>query len=839
MQEVLRELDKSLPALLQIAESQQNDVFEQLAQKVQPLSQSVKNAYDTLSNTQSDNSSDQDLQKEALNTAIHNKVYAFVLEGNIQSAPRRLDVALSLEHASIVDAALPLTALEEWMEQATTLECSELFLYLETNPDRFTKGMVATSGKGLVLLRLCNELLRRLSSSYRPHTVLSGRVLSFVSMHFPINERSGVNLKGEFHTENYKPVTSIANQHDSALDNDGLTEQSSASNDSNTPTTPASYASHPEFYSLFWNLQKCFAHPVVLVAESNDEQLPFANAAKAMQLSNSDDTQMQIFQKAADCVLSVLQYHNKNESVPSQRVYTEVASESEVFPSYLKGASLLKYELGDPLFRRHILTQFLILFQYLLGCSPSSHDRYATWTNKALVPGAELNESDEKWTRRAWRHVQTQLRDTGTDGREYLAMVLQILRKESCWLNWKAIGAPALEKAPSEPLDLNAIAEKEHLALQGRLPAYPHPLGTLALSMLWSDGFQASGPRDVAVQDEVGQTKTYATDGLEDLEMPPRPPSLTSFSRSIHMEEQRAKQRRAALGQDAAQDQELIHKQNTQQSLAWRALRCKDQFPLHLLACMKTIDDIPGLLDAIHAERHGEASDVAVLHEADEQQDRSERDAEAQEQEKQQAEAKQAQLKAEELARAQQQDTAIADESEQATSEMQIDQDNDMPQSLHGNAPLEGNASADTNTSAGGGNDEHSPVDDEASSKDQQAQQQEASAESAQQHTTDTPRDTESALHDLDGDHDTDNEAGFVPEMDLDNKDQASESDSGQPRTTSQPSTQPSQLDDADGMTETDGENDADATFMTAPRASASSAESSRESTPQPLRSEG
>ncbi|WFC99347.1 hypothetical protein MYAM1_002091 [Malassezia yamatoensis] len=836
MQEVLTELDKWLPALLQIAEAQQHDVFEQLAQEIQPLSQSVKGAYDALCHAQSNNSGEQDLQKEALTTAIHNKVSAFVLEGSIQSAPRRLDVALSLEHASLVDAALPLTALEEWMEQTTTLQCSELFLYLEANAERFTKGMVATSGKGLVLLRLCNELLRRLSSSYRPHTVLSGRVLSFVSMHFPINERSGVNLKGEFHTENYEPVTSI----DSEWDDGGVAEQQITSNDSNTPISPASYASHPAFYSLFWNLQKCFAHPSVLIDESNDEQLPFASAAKAMQLSNSDDTQMQIFQKAADCVLSVLQNHNKNESVPSQRVYTEVASESEVFPSFLKGTSLLKYELSDPLFRRHILTQFLILFQYLLGCSPSSRDRYATWTNKALVPRAELNESDEKWTRRAWRHVQTQLRDTGTDGREYLAMVLQILRKESCWLNWKAIGAPALEKAASELLDVNAIAEKEYAAFQNRLPAYPHPLGTPALSMLWSEGFQASGPCDMTIQDENGQTKTYATDGLEDLEMPPRPPALASFSRSIHMEEQRAKQRQAALGQDAAQDQELLHKQNTQQSLAWRALRCKDQFPLHLVACMKTIDDIPGLLDAIHAEKHGKDFHVPVLHEADEQQDRSKRDAEAQQQEKQQAEAEQARLQAEELASAQQQDTAIPNEPEQATSEMQIDQDNHTQPTLPSNAPLESNPSAETGTSTVDDNEEHLPVGDEASSKDPQAQQQgQTSGESVQQHSNDSPHGPPSTMQDLDGDHDTDNEAGFVPEMDLDTTQQTTESTSVQPRSTLHLSTQATQLDDAEGMIETDGENDADATFMTAPRASASSAESSRESTPQPLRSEG
>jgi hypothetical protein len=59
--------------------------------------------------------------------------------------------------------------------------------------------MVPGKGKGLVLLRMCNELLRRLSKE--TNTVFCGRILMFLANTFPLGERSGVNLKGDFNDD--------------------------------------------------------------------------------------------------------------------------------------------------------------------------------------------------------------------------------------------------------------------------------------------------------------------------------------------------------------------------------------------------------------------------------------------------------------------------------------------------------------------------------------------------------------------------------------------------------------------------------------------------------------
>lgn len=57
--------------------------------------------------------------------------------------------------------------------------------------------MVPQKGKALILLRTLNDLLRRLSKMGTT-TIFCGRILTFLSGVFPLGERSGVNLRGEY-----------------------------------------------------------------------------------------------------------------------------------------------------------------------------------------------------------------------------------------------------------------------------------------------------------------------------------------------------------------------------------------------------------------------------------------------------------------------------------------------------------------------------------------------------------------------------------------------------------------------------------------------------------------
>lgn len=58
--------------------------------------------------------------------------------------------------------------------------------------------MEYTRGRGPILLRLLNDLLRRLPRSQSEPVILSGRILLLLSAVYPLGEKSGVNLRGNF-----------------------------------------------------------------------------------------------------------------------------------------------------------------------------------------------------------------------------------------------------------------------------------------------------------------------------------------------------------------------------------------------------------------------------------------------------------------------------------------------------------------------------------------------------------------------------------------------------------------------------------------------------------------
>lgn len=116
--------------------------------------------------------------------------------------------------------AFPMTVLQELTEMQTIDSCSHIFAWIEDRSARLTKvhvhlihacfgslysvkGMEPQKGKALVMLRTLNELLRRLSKTEQ--TTFCGRILTFLSGVFPLGERSGVNLRGEYGPQ-WEPV---------------------------------------------------------------------------------------------------------------------------------------------------------------------------------------------------------------------------------------------------------------------------------------------------------------------------------------------------------------------------------------------------------------------------------------------------------------------------------------------------------------------------------------------------------------------------------------------------------------------------------------------------------
>ncbi|CAG8690773.1 7409_t:CDS:2, partial [Acaulospora colombiana] len=125
------------------------------------------------------------------------------------------------------------------METQSLDVCEHLFIYLEQNKQRLLVDLKPTVGKGLILLRLCNELVRRTSKSN--NNGFRGRIMMFLSNTYALGEVSGVNKGGECNVENITTFSASPDDEDA------------------------------EFYNNFWRLQTYFSNPLKMGKDFNLE----------------------------------------------------------------------------------------------------------------------------------------------------------------------------------------------------------------------------------------------------------------------------------------------------------------------------------------------------------------------------------------------------------------------------------------------------------------------------------------------------------------------------------------------------------------------------------------
>ena len=146
--------------------------------------------------------------------------------------------------------------------------------------------MVPQKGKALVLLRTLNDLLRRLSKM-GSNTIFCGRILTFLSGVFPLGERSGVNLRGEYgsmwDTVQFSRGEGVPDEKaddraeakpEEAMAVDGQPPEKSAAAAKSAMETIEKKEGEPiscvfsagtqcvlDFYNTFWSLQLPFSKP--------------------------------------------------------------------------------------------------------------------------------------------------------------------------------------------------------------------------------------------------------------------------------------------------------------------------------------------------------------------------------------------------------------------------------------------------------------------------------------------------------------------------------------------------------------------------------------------------
>ncbi|XP_028659489.1 THO complex subunit 1 isoform X2 [Erpetoichthys calabaricus] len=314
----------------------------------------------------------------------------------------------------ICSATTPFLLLGDVLDCLPLDQCDKIFTFVEENVSTWKSNSFYAAGKNY-LLRMCNDLLRRLSKSQ--NTVFCGRIQLFLARLFPLSEKSGLNLQSQFNLDNITVFNK--NEQDSTLGQKHIEEkddnmEEGEMGDDETPTTssiPIDY----NLYRKFWTLQDYFRNPMQCY----------------------DKFSWMTFLKYSDETLAVFKSYKLDDTQASRKKLEELKTaggEHIYFAKFLTSEKLMDLQLSDSNFRRHILVQYLILFQYLKG------------QVKFKSSSSVLTDEQSLWMEDTTKLVYQLLKETPPDGDKFAAVVEHILNTEENWNAWKNEGCPSFVK---------------------------------------------------------------------------------------------------------------------------------------------------------------------------------------------------------------------------------------------------------------------------------------------------------------------------------------------------------------------------------------------------------
>lgn len=402
--------------------------------------------------------------------------------------------------------------MEELLDTQTIDGCKIVFDYLDSRRERITAKHFKQ--KNLIILRACNELLRRLSRA--EDTVFCGRVFIFLFQSFPLGDRSSVNLRGEYHLENvtvYEDLSSkikIISESGMEVDQDeksGAIEEQSNNEEAKvaseqakitpgqpdllTKTLPID-AKHEDIrehvpdmdtlYPIFWSLQEGFTTPTRLFEDINLQAFKIGIETTIRKFKQvQEELKGRGTTKLPD---------DRNRGIKRKRNSQENQLSSSFNPKYLTSRDLFDLEISDLAFQRHILVQALILVDFLLSLTLKAKKKLDHTSNKSVLYNYTLDEENAKWAITMRNSVATYLQD-GPEGKFYYRMVDTVLSRDKNWVHWKAEGCPLIERKPVSAEDF-AEAEKDAQKACTNKRLRPMPMGSLDLKFL-SDGDDTEG----------------------------------------------------------------------------------------------------------------------------------------------------------------------------------------------------------------------------------------------------------------------------------------------------------------------------------------------------------
>lgn len=348
--------------------------------------------------------------KPVFDVALRGRMLHLLSTPSIDEVKTLLKVGVAAALANICSAPTPFLLFSDVFNTKPINVCQELFAFMEETITTLKDVPLFASGRN-TLLRMCNDLLRRLSKSQ--NTVFCGQIQLFLSRLFPLDEKSGLNLMSNFNLEketpyNKKPEPSVFKHH-SLTDN--LSED--LEEGETTESTPP-LEIDCNLYVKFWSLQEFFKVPTLCF----------------------DKSRWTVFQSSSDKVLEIfssikLTSRNENDA--------HYETNSAKFSKYLTSEKLLDLQLMDSSFRRYILVQFLIIFQYL------------TTPTKFKTTEQVLSDEQIEWVNRKREAVLRLLSDSSSANScspgSFVSVVERILGREAYWSQWKNDGCPSFVRS--------------------------------------------------------------------------------------------------------------------------------------------------------------------------------------------------------------------------------------------------------------------------------------------------------------------------------------------------------------------------------------------------------
>ncbi|XP_042299019.1 THO complex subunit 1-like isoform X2 [Sceloporus undulatus] len=358
----------------------------------------------------------------------------------------------------ICTASTPFVLLGDVLDCLPLDQCDRIFTFVEKNVTTWKSNTFYSAGKNY-LLRMCNDLLRRLSKSQ--NTVFCGRIQLFLARLFPLSEKSGLNLQSQFNLENItvfntsEQESTLGQKHVEEREEGMEVEEGEMGDDeaSTSCSIPIDY----NLYRKFWSLQDYFRNPVQCYEKIS----------------------WKTFLKYSEEVLAVFKSYKLDDTQASRKKLEELKTGGEhvYFAKFLTSEKLMDLQLSDSNFRRHILLQYLILFQYLKGQVKFKSSNYI------------LTDEQSLWIEDTTKLVYQLLSENPPDGERFSKMVEHILNTEENWNSWKNEGCPSFVKErPSDSKPIKPFVRKRPAPedFLGKGPNKKILMGNEELTRLWN-----------------------------------------------------------------------------------------------------------------------------------------------------------------------------------------------------------------------------------------------------------------------------------------------------------------------------------------------------------------